>query len=139
MATSEHITREETTATAVRPDPCSAVLYVCAARGVHDPTLSADRAETEGRAYAAVRGLRIAEVIRDPYGEPDPLRRTGWWRVRTLAEAGTAATVITRWPAAIAPDSATDLRHREVQWLQDRGVQVCYSWAPLAAQRASRV
>ncbi|UFR07158.1 hypothetical protein KBP30_41205 [Streptomyces sp. Go40/10] len=123
-----------------RPDPCSAVLYVCAERGRDNPGLAAERAEMEGRGYAAARGLRVAEVVRDPYGDPEPLRREGWRRVRALAVAGTAATVIVRWPAAIAPDSAVDLRHREVRWLQDRGVQVCFSWAPLAAQaqRAGR-
>ncbi|MFF8732768.1 hypothetical protein ACF073_40840 [Streptomyces sp. NPDC015171] len=138
MATSEHITREETTATAVRPDPCSAVLYVCAARGVQDPGLAAERAEAEGRAYAAVRGLRVAEVVHDSYGEPDPLSREGWRRVRDLVEAGTAATLIVRWPATIAPDRTHDLRHRETQWLSDHGVQVRYSWAPLVAQGALR-
>ncbi|MET8566154.1 hypothetical protein ABZV75_38435 [Streptomyces flaveolus] len=135
MATTEHITREETTATAVRPDPCSAVLYVCAERGIYTPELPAERAEVEGRAYAAARGLRVAEVIHDPgTDDPEPLHREGWRRVRALAEAGTAATVIVRWPAVIAPDSAADLRHRETRWLQERGVQVRYSWAPLAQQ-----
>ncbi|MGW0515557.1 hypothetical protein ACWD1W_41390 [Streptomyces olivaceoviridis] len=58
--------------------------------------------------------------------------------MRTLAAAGTAATVIVRWPAVIAPDWAADLRHRETRWLQDQGVQVRYSWAPLAQQEKRR-
>lgn len=115
--------------TAARPAPDPAVLYVCAARG----TLAAERAETEGRAFAQARGLHLTEVITDTRGEPEPLHRQGWLRVRELAEASAAATVIVRWPAAIAPDSARELRHREIGWLQDHGVQVRYSWEPLAA------
>ncbi|MFC8856841.1 hypothetical protein ACFT5D_27735 [Streptomyces sp. NPDC057144] len=117
----------------VRPDLGAAVLYVCAERGRLVPTLAADRAETEGRAFAEERGLRLTDVITDPYGDVEPTRRAGWRLVRALAEAGTVGTVIVRWPAAIAPDGAADLRHREIRWLQDHGVQVRYSWAPLAA------
>ncbi|MFF3196710.1 recombinase family protein [Streptomyces misionensis] len=129
-------TETEAAATAaVRPDPCTALLYVCVDRGILSPELPAERAEEEGRAYAAVRGWRVAEVITDPYGEPDPQHREGWRRVRQLVQAGAAATVITRWPEAVAPSAAADLRHREVRWLQAHGVRVRYSWAPLAAQQ----
>ncbi|MFC8006820.1 hypothetical protein ACFUCH_12245 [Streptomyces olivaceus] len=93
------------------------------------PSLAATRAETEGRAYATSLGLRIT----DPYGEVGPQRRAGWCLVRALAQAGTMGTVIARWPDAIAPDGAADTRHREIRWLQDHGVRVRYSWAPLAA------
>ncbi|GAB1340869.1 hypothetical protein ACE1SV_74590 [Streptomyces sp. E-15] len=93
----------------------------------------------EGRALAAARGLCVIEVIRDePEDDPDPLNRPGWQRVRARVEAGAVTTVITRWPAAIAPDSTPDLRHRETGWLQDHGVKVCYSWAPLARQQRIR-
>ncbi|MFE9356360.1 hypothetical protein ACFYPB_19700 [Streptomyces olivaceoviridis] len=78
MATTEHITREETATPAVRPDPCSAVLYVCAEHGIYLPELPAARAEEEGRAYAWARGWRVAEVIHDPTTEdPEPLHRQG--------------------------------------------------------------
>ncbi|MEU6293459.1 hypothetical protein [Streptomyces sp. NPDC046988] len=116
----------------------AAVLYVCAERGRLVPTLAADRAESEGRAYAEQRGLWLIDVITDPYGEANPRRRAGWRLVRALAQAGTVCTVIVRWPAAIAPDGAADRRHREITWLQDHGVQVRYSWAPLAAGGDSR-
>ncbi|MFZ4240865.1 recombinase family protein [Streptomyces murinus] len=135
MATPEISTREETTEAPARPDPCSALLYICAERGILTPSLPATRAEEEGRAYAAVHGWRIVEVFHDPYGDPDPGCREGWRRVRQLVAAGAAATVITRWPAAVAPDNRADLRHREIRWLQDHGAQIRYSWAPLAAQR----
>ncbi|SEB30762.1 hypothetical protein SAMN04490357_0074 [Streptomyces misionensis] len=138
MATPEITTREETVPAAVRPDPCSALLYVCVDRSIYSLQLPADRAEEEGRAYAAVHGWRVAEVIRDPYDDPDPQHRDGWRRVRQLVQAGAAATFITRWPEAIAPSTAVDLRHREIRWLQARGVRVRYSWAPLAAHQDQR-
>lgn len=116
-----------------RPDPSAAVLYVCAERGTLTPGLAAARAEEEGRSFAATRGLRITEVIRDPYGEPEPLHREGWTRVRELAESAAVGVVIVRWPAAIAPDSSHEWRHREIQWLKEHGVRVRYSWEPLAA------
>ncbi|MGW9452464.1 hypothetical protein [Streptomyces sp. NPDC055632] len=32
--------------------------------------------------------------------------------------------VLVRWPTAITPESAADLRHREISWLQDDGVRL---------------
>ncbi|MEV6937887.1 hypothetical protein AB0N19_26470 [Streptomyces sp. NPDC051132] len=109
------------------------MLYVCAERSKLPPTLAADRAEAEGRAFAEARGLTLAEVVTDLYGEPDPCRRKGWMRVRELAESGAVGVVIVRWPACIAPDASHELRHREIRWLQDHGVLVRYSWEPLAS------
>ncbi|WP_411093588.1 hypothetical protein [Streptomyces sp. 049-1] len=130
MSRAESTTPAERTA---RPDTGAAVLYVCAERGRLVPTLAADRAQSEGRAYATAHGLRLVDVITDPYGEAEPVRRAGWRLVRALARAGTVDTVIVRWPAAIAPDGAAERRHREITWLQSHGVRVRYSWAPLAA------
>ncbi|MFJ7242868.1 hypothetical protein ACIQWB_37925 [Streptomyces olivaceus] len=110
-----------------------AVLYVCAQRGRRIPLLAADRAKTEGRAYATAHGLRLTDVISDPYGDPDPAIRAGWRLVRALALASTIGTVIVRWPEVIAPDVAIGLRYREIRWLQNYDVPVRYSWAPLAA------
>ncbi|MFC8335298.1 hypothetical protein [Streptomyces olivaceus] len=128
------MTRQTTTPAerTARPDTGVAVLYVCAERGRLMPSLAANRAESEGRAYATALGLRITDTITDPYGEATPQHRAGWRLVRALAQAGTMDTVIVRWPAAIAPDGAADARHREIRWLQDHGVRVRYSWAPLA-------
>ncbi|MFJ7242160.1 hypothetical protein ACIQWB_34220 [Streptomyces olivaceus] len=75
-APAEHATRSGTGA---------AVLYVCAQRGRLMPTLAADRAETEGRAYATALGLRLTDTITDPHGHADPQRRAGWRLVRALA------------------------------------------------------
>ncbi|MFE0790430.1 hypothetical protein [Streptomyces mutabilis] len=129
MSRPETTTADRTT----RAGAGTAVLYVCAERGRLLPTLAADRAQAEGRAYATAHGLRITDVITDPYGEVDPVRRAGWRLVRALAQTGAMDTVIARWPAVIAPDVAADLRHRETRWLSDHGVQLRYSWAPLAA------
>ncbi|MBA2807695.1 MULTISPECIES: recombinase family protein [Streptomyces] len=126
------ITQERTAPTA-RPDPTAAVLYVCAERGTLTPSLAAERAEEEGRSYAAARGVRITKTISDRYGEPDPQKREGWMRVRELAAAGSVGVVLVRWPAAIAPDTAHEWRYREIRWLSDHGVQVRYSWAPLTS------
>lgn len=109
-----------------------AVLYVCADRGPLMPALAAQRAEEEGHAFAQERGLTITEVVTDEYGEPDPRRREGWQRVRELAEAGAVTAVLVRWPAAIAPESSSECRYRETSWLQEHGVRVRYTWAPLA-------
>ncbi|MFB7032206.1 MULTISPECIES: hypothetical protein [unclassified Streptomyces] len=108
-----------------------AVLYICADRGTAVPGLAARRAEDEGRAFARERGLTITEVVTDQYGEPDPARRDGWQRIRELAQSGAVETVLVRWPTAIAPESAAGLRHRETSWLQDHGVRLRYTWAPL--------
>ncbi|MFD3998945.1 hypothetical protein [Streptomyces sp. NPDC058583] len=110
-----------------------AVLYVCADRGTLMPGLAARRAEEEGRAVARDCGLAITEVVTDEYGEPDPAQRRGWRRVRELAQAGVVGEVLVRWPTAIAPESVPELRHRETRWLQEHGVRVRYTWAPLAA------
>ncbi|QXE38045.1 hypothetical protein KQY30_31250 [Streptomyces sp. GMY02] len=56
-------------------------------------------------------------------GEPDPGRREGRQRIRELAEGGAVAAVPVRWPAAIAPESAHEFRHRETRWLQEHGVR----------------
>ncbi|MCX5142615.1 MULTISPECIES: hypothetical protein [unclassified Streptomyces] len=98
------------------------------------PGEAAQRAQTEGRAFAQERGLTIAEVVTDTYGEPDPGRRRGWRRVRQLAQTGHVTAVLVRWPSAIAPESARELRHREAAWLHDRGVRVRYTWAPLSSR-----
>ncbi|MEU9774542.1 hypothetical protein [Streptomyces sp. NPDC047968] len=109
-----------------------AVLYVCADRGTLMPHLAAERAEEEGRAFADRHGLMVTEVITDEFGEPDPVRRGGWQRVRELARAGTVTAVLVRWPASIAPEVAHEFRCREATWLRQHGVRVCYTWAPLA-------
>ncbi|WP_306192613.1 MULTISPECIES: hypothetical protein [unclassified Streptomyces] len=55
-----------------------------------------------------------------------------------MAEAAQIGTVIVRWPAAIAPDISSDLRHREISHLEGLGVQVSCSWVPLAHSGESR-
>ncbi|WP_243460018.1 hypothetical protein [Streptomyces sp. M54] len=112
------------------------VLYVCADRSPGAPGEATRRAEREGYAFARERGLAIAEVVTDTYGEPDPVRRSGWRRVRHLARSGRITAVLVRWPSAIAPESACELRHREAAWLRDRGAPVRYTWAPLSARSA---
>ncbi|WP_242537152.1 hypothetical protein [Streptomyces albidoflavus] len=109
-----------------------AVLYVCADRGALMPTLGSQRAQMEGQHFADERGLTITEIITDSYGEPDPTQRKGWQRVRELTETGAVSVVLIRWPAALAPDSAHELRHRESLWLQQQGVRLLYTWPPLA-------
>src|SRR6195952_47907 len=89
------------------------VLYVCADRAPTAPGASTQRAQTEGQAFAQERGLTIAEVVTDTYGEPDPVQRRGWRRVRQLVQTGHVTAVLVRWPNAIAPESAHELRHRE--------------------------
>ncbi|MCX4768716.1 hypothetical protein OG322_04610 [Streptomyces sp. NBC_01260] len=109
------------------------VLYVCADRAPGSPGAATQRAQTEGQAFAQERGLTIAEVVTDTYGEPDPAHRKGWRRVRRLVQTGNVTAVLVRWPSAIAPESAHELRHRETAWLHDRGVCVRYTWAPLSS------
>ncbi|CQR59575.1 hypothetical protein [Streptomyces leeuwenhoekii] len=125
-------TAQETAAAQAAAGPAAAVLYVCAERGKLNPTLAEERAEEEGRALAQQHGLTITDTVRDEYGEPEPCLRVGWQRVRQLAQSGAAAVVITRWPTCIAPESSRELRYREIRWLQEHGVRVRYSWAPLA-------
>ncbi|MDP5314460.1 hypothetical protein P8A21_25945 [Streptomyces poriferorum] len=110
------------------------VLYVCADRARGVPGEATQRAQKEGRAFARERGLTIAEVVTDTYGEPDPARRRGWRRVRQLAQTGDVTAVLVRWPSAIAPESASELRHREAAWLHDQGVRVRYTWPPLSSR-----
>ncbi|NJQ01196.1 recombinase family protein [Streptomyces zingiberis] len=119
-------------------DPAAAVLYVCAERGTVSPGLAAGRAEEEGHAFAATHGLRIVEVVGDPYGEPDPRQREGWRRIRAMAETGAVGVVVVRWPAVIAPESAHELRYHELRWLREHGVRVRYSWPPLLQCGADR-
>lgn len=111
----------------------AAVLYVCVQRGELQPALPLERAEEEGQAFADLHGLTLVETITDPFGKPDPGHRAGWLRVRELVEAGTVATVIVRWPAAISPERSHEFRAREIAWLKDRATTVRYSWPPLAA------
>ncbi|WP_306320313.1 MULTISPECIES: hypothetical protein [unclassified Streptomyces] len=110
-----------------------AVLYVCADRAPGVVGSATQCAQAEGRAFAQERGLTIAEVVTDTYGEPDPAQRLGWRRVRQLVQKGHVTAVLVRWPSAIAPESAHELRHRETTWLQDHGVRVRYTWAPLTS------
>ncbi|MEU1266693.1 hypothetical protein ACPC27_32610 [Streptomyces cellulosae] len=121
--------------------PLRAVLYVCAERGLVNPTPGAERAEQVGRAFAAARGVTIVETVTDPFGQPDPMCRKGWRRVRVreLARRGETDMVIVRWPTAIAPGHVQDLRHREVNQLRKQGVGVRYSWAPLAQSQQGPV
>lgn len=111
----------------------SVVLYVCADRARCALGEATQRAQAEGHAFAQERGLRIAEVVTDTYGESDPARRSGWRRVRELAQTGDVTAVLVRWPSAIAPESARELRHREAAWLHDHGVRLRYTWAPLSS------
>lgn len=111
------------------------VLYVCADRARDAPGGATQRAQTEGQAFARERGLTITEVVTDTYGESDPALRSGWLRVRQLALTGNVTAVLVRWPSAIAPESARELRNREAAWLHDQGVRVRYTWAPLSGDR----
>ncbi|MEU7384706.1 MULTISPECIES: hypothetical protein [unclassified Streptomyces] len=121
-----------------KAEPTRAVLYVCAERSLLNPRPGAERAEQEGRVFAATRNITIVETVTDPYGQPDPMSREGWRRVRELAERGEMEMVVVRWPTAIAPDRSHDLRHREISELQEQGVSVRYSSAPLSQMGAAR-
>jgi hypothetical protein len=89
------------------------VLYVCATRP-RSPRHAEDTARREGEAYAAAHGLEIVATITDPYGVPDPRVREGWQCVRSMAADGEMDTVITRWHASVAPDSAEEARDTEI-------------------------
>lgn len=110
------------------------VLYVCADRAERASRDASQRARTEGQAFAQERGLTITEVVTDTYGESDPAQRSGWRRVRQLAQTGQVTAVLVRWPSAIAPECARELRYREAAWLRDQGVRVQYTWAPLSSR-----
>lgn len=105
-----------------------AVLYVCADRGRQMPSLAAERALAEGRAFAERHELTIAAVVTDRYGEPDPGRRPGWLKVWELAAAGGIEAVLVRWPAAIAPVVVREYQDRETRWVRGHGVHVRYTW-----------
>ncbi|MFD4578112.1 hypothetical protein ACFWNK_38145 [Streptomyces sp. NPDC058417] len=128
-------TPQDDVAPSAPPVP-AAVLYVCADRGPALSALAARRARAEGLAYAQERGLAVTAVFCDPYGEPDPQARAGWTRVREMAAAREITAVLIRWPAALAPESSADLRHRETDWLREHGVRLHYTWAPLVAVAA---
>ncbi|MQS37538.1 hypothetical protein FFZ77_18465 [Streptomyces katsurahamanus] len=110
------------------------MLYVCSERSPNAPGLAEERAVEEGHAFAERHALCVLAEITDPYGEPDPAMRTGWLRVRAMAESRDVSTVIVRWPNAISPDP--DLRQGEITRFQEHGVRVLFSWAPLSAREA---
>src|SRR5947207_1222676 len=107
-----------------------AVLYVCAERA-GSSTLATARATEEGHAFAEKHALRIVATFADPYGEPAPQKRSGWMRVREMAERGEAEVAVVRWPNALSPHH--ELRYPELEHLGRHGCQVLFSWAPLAA------
>jgi hypothetical protein len=108
----------------LKPDP--AVIYLRVEPGREPGT-----AEDEARAFADERGLTVADVVTDPYGEPDPGRRAGWQRVRDMAARGDIGTVVVRLPSCIAPEHSHELRYREMRWLLGHGVRVRFSWPAL--------
>lgn len=109
----------------------AAVLYVCVEHSKDNPSLAGQRAAEEGRSFAEEHRLWIGTEITDAYGEPVPQQRDGWRRLRDMATRGEIGTVITRWPNCISPQH--ELRYTEIVWLKDHGVNVLFSWAPLAA------
>ncbi|WP_030053565.1 hypothetical protein [Streptomyces sp. bgisy159] len=115
----------------------AAVLYVCVDQVRPASKVPEERAVEEGRAFAEGRGLRLVDTVTDPYGEPDPQRREGWRRVCEMAARGEITDVITRWPAALAPESHPEFRLREAETLAEHGVTISYSWEPLAALQAA--
>ncbi|MEV6963051.1 recombinase family protein [Streptomyces sp. NPDC051207] len=108
----------------LKPDP--AVIYLRVETG-RPP----GAAEDDARAFAGRRGLTVAGVVTDPYGDADPCERAGWRRVRDMAAAGEIGTVIVRLPSCLAPEDAHEVRYREMRWLLDRGVRVRFSWPAL--------
>ena len=115
--------------------PTPAVLYICAERSTGSPGLAKERAEQEGRDFASKHDLHIVAEITDPYGDPTPQNRAGWVRVRDLAERDEVDAVIMRWPNSLSVDC--ELRYAEMEYLVERGVQVRFSWAPLATMADS--
>ncbi|MFG2227862.1 hypothetical protein [Streptomyces sp. NPDC048644] len=111
---------------------CSAlaVLYICAARRGVVAGVAEERAEQEGREFAAARGLKIVAVVTDPFGDPVPQQRSGWLRVREMAERGEVGVVIVRWPNALSVEH--ERRYPELKHLRDFGCQLLFSWEPLA-------
>ncbi|MGW2633788.1 hypothetical protein ACWC2K_31275 [Streptomyces chattanoogensis] len=107
-----------------------AVLYICA-RSNDAPGVGEERAEQEGRDFALKHDMHVVSVITDPFGDPVPQRRSGWMRVREMAERGEVGVVITRWPNALSMDQ--EQRYPELEYLGRLGCQVLFSWAPLAA------
>ncbi len=120
----------------------AAVLYVCADRDQwrreSGRSEAEDQARDEGHAYAAAHGLDIVATYDDPYGEPDPDRRPGWCAMRARLALGDVRAVITRWPAAVAPDSHHETRFAALRDLQDRGITVAWTWEFLAAEEGAR-
>ncbi|MGW6458358.1 hypothetical protein ACWF94_21005 [Streptomyces sp. NPDC055078] len=116
--------------------PTPAALYICAARSPDAPGLAEERAIEEGQAFAERHNLHILAEITDRYGEPDPVKRPGWLRVRALAASSGIRVVIVRWPSTIS--QAADLRQREIAWHQEQGVRLLFSWAPLSAREAEK-
>ncbi|MFJ5588390.1 hypothetical protein ACIQCG_01410 [Streptomyces noursei] len=112
------------------PHAAQAVLYVCAARA-GTVTVSVARAREEGRAFAEHNGMRIVSEINDVFGEPDPRQRPGWVEVREMAQRDEIGVVIMRWPNALSP--VVELQGPEVDLLGAHGVQIQYTWEPLAA------
>ena len=110
--------------------PGTAVLYVCAERSRTAPTLAGERAIAEGRSIARRRGLVLVDTISDTFGIAEPLARDGWKQVRDLAAHGVVSTVITRWPNSLSPQ--LDYQKAEIAALEEHGVDVVYSWAPLS-------
>ncbi|MBE9498461.1 hypothetical protein IHE61_06915 [Streptomyces sp. GKU 257-1] len=112
-----------------------AVLYICAERSQGSPGLAKERAEQEGRDFASKRDFHIVAEITDPYGDPNPQNRAGWVRVRELAERDEVDAVIMRWPNCLSAHH--ELRYSEMEHLAEYGVQVRFSWAPLATMADS--
>lgn len=111
-----------------------AVLYVCAARP-RSTQEAEDIAREEGARFAADHGLTIVATVIDPFGTAEPQAREGWQRVRAMAARFQIETVITRWPASIAPDRGRETRCAEIAALQSNGVSVRYSWRTSAEDR----
>ncbi|MCX5232990.1 hypothetical protein [Streptomyces sp. NBC_00233] len=112
----------------------AAVVYVCAERQP-GATLAQERAIDEAHDFADRHGLKVIDTITDPYGNPDPQARVGWQSVRSLAAGGEVTTVIVRWPNAISANH--EARYGEIAHLQERGVRVLFSWAPLATMTSA--